>query len=306
MRRSLWCVALCLGALASLPFMSGAALAQTTEKQPVIDWAHRRLHYLADGAIAGHLEGWVQGDQVTLLRSEGDEWVPLRSRVVDERGRVRFELSSMRQTRLYRLAYTDPGTGEQSLSRGARVRVTPHLTIRLSTNRVMEGRTITAFGRLLPRSGARSVSLRQKVGGEWRSLGTAYVRDGRYALRFEARHTGFRSIRAVFRGDDKNTAATVRTRLRVYDPARATWYGPGFYGNRTACGQTLTTGTVGVAHRWLPCGTKVSVLYEGRTIVVPVIDRGPYANAADWDLTEEAAERLRFYGTDTIGVVRRP
>ncbi len=84
----------------------------------------------------------------------------------------------------------------------------------------------------------------------------------------------------------------------------ATWYGPGFYGNSTACGKTLTTETLGVAHRSLPCGAKVSILYHGRSITVSVIDRGPYSGSANWDLTQETAERLGFSGTDEIGVTR--
>jgi hypothetical protein len=55
-----------------------------------------------------------------------------------------------------------------------------------------------------------------------------------------------------------------------------TWYGPGFYGNRTACGQRYTRYVVGVAHRTLPCGTMVQFRWHGRTAVAPVIDRGPY------------------------------
>src|SRR5947208_2000480 len=58
--------------------------------------------------------------------------------------------------------------------------------------------------------------------------------------------------------------------------ALATWFGPGFYGQRTACGQTLTPAVVGVANRTLPCGTLVRFGYKGRTATVPVIDRGPY------------------------------
>src|SRR6478736_1082416 len=66
----------------------------------------------------------------------------------------------------------------------------------------------------------------------------------------------------------------------------ATWFGPGFYGQRTACGQVLTPAIVGVAHRSLPCGTLVKMSYRGRRLIVPVIDRGPYAhNGAAWDLT---------------------
>ena len=59
-----------------------------------------------------------------------------------------------------------------------------------------------------------------------------------------------------------------------------TWYGPGFYGNRTACGVRYTRTIVGVAHRTLPCGTLVRFQWHGITAVAPVIDRGPYASAA--------------------------
>jgi len=59
-----------------------------------------------------------------------------------------------------------------------------------------------------------------------------------------------------------------------------TWYGPGFYGNRTACGVPYTRTIVGVAHRTLPCGTLVRFQWHGMTTVAPVIDRGPYASAA--------------------------
>jgi rare lipoprotein A (peptidoglycan hydrolase) len=80
--------------------------------------------------------------------------------------------------------------------------------------------------------------------------------------------------------------------------ALATWFGPGFYGQTTACGQTLTPAMVGVANRTLPCGTLVKFGYKGRAATVPVIDRGPYArNGAQWDLTTEAARALGM--TDT-------
>jgi hypothetical protein len=65
----------------------------------------------------------------------------------------------------------------------------------------------------------------------------------------------------------------------------ASWYGPGFYGNRTACGQTYTPEIVGVAHRTLPCGTLVVLEYRGQTMTVPVIDRGPYIAGRTLDLS---------------------
>jgi len=90
----------------------------------------------------------------------------------------------------------------------------------------------------------------------------------------------------------------------VFSPFRnagASWYGPGLYGNKTACGQTLTASTLGVAHRSLPCGTAVKFVYEGRALVTQVIDRGPFAKGRAWDLTTAASQALEF---DGVGMVR--
>ena len=65
----------------------------------------------------------------------------------------------------------------------------------------------------------------------------------------------------------------------------ASWYGPGFYGNRTACGQVYTPEIIGVAHRTLRCGTMVVLEYRGHTMTVPVIDRGPYVAGRTLDLS---------------------
>jgi rare lipoprotein A len=81
---------------------------------------------------------------------------------------------------------------------------------------------------------------------------------------------------------------------------RATWYGPGLYGRKTACGLRLRRFTLGVAHRQLPCGTLVKFNYRGRLLTVPVIDRGPYARGVAWDLTAESARRLGLRRTSTI------
>ena len=66
------------------------------------------------------------------------------------------------------------------------------------------------------------------------------------------------------------------------------WYGPGFYGHNGACGLVpggIQKDTVGVAHRTLPCGTKVTFRYNGRTVTTMVIDRGPYVKGRIWDMT---------------------
>jgi rare lipoprotein A (peptidoglycan hydrolase) len=89
---------------------------------------------------------------------------------------------------------------------------------------------------------------------------------------------------------------------KVHPSGIATWFGPGFYGQKTACGQTLTPAVIGVAHRTLPCGTLVKVSYEGRTLTLPVLDRGPYSRA-DWDLTAGAAQALGI--TETVRIATR-
>ena len=74
----------------------------------------------------------------------------------------------------------------------------------------------------------------------------------------------------------------------------ASWYGPGFYGNRTANGEVFRPGTMTAAHRTLPFGTKVRVtnLWNGRSAVVRINDRGPFHGRRVIDLAHGAASQL--------------
>jgi rare lipoprotein A (peptidoglycan hydrolase) len=111
---------------------------------------------------------------------------------------------------------------------------------------------------------------------------------------------GTGGVSTITASDAQASQGTAFTPMRW---AGATWYGPGLYGNHTACGETLLPGTMGVAHRSLPCGTAVKFAYRGRTIVTRVIDRGPYTRGNAWDLTYAAARALRFdkVGADRVG-----
>ena len=75
---------------------------------------------------------------------------------------------------------------------------------------------------------------------------------------------------------------------------QASWYGPGFYGNRTASGEVLRPGTYTAAHRSLPFGTRVRVtnLNNGRSAVVRINDRGPFTGGRIIDLAHGAASEL--------------
>src|SRR4051812_7183696 len=89
----------------------------------------------------------------------------------------------------------------------------------------------------------------------------------------------------------------------AYSPFRyagASWYGPGLWGNKTACGATLRRGTLGVAHKTLPCGTTVKFVYHGHVLVTQVIDRGPYVKGRAFDLTQAASEALGFEGVGRV------
>lgn len=85
-----------------------------------------------------------------------------------------------------------------------------------------------------------------------------------------------------------------------WDRAIASAYGLGLYGNRTACPRPdgsiryLHRRMSGVAHRTLPCNTRITFRANGRAITVRVIDRGPFSDYRTWDLTERAVQRLGY------------
>lgn len=85
--------------------------------------------------------------------------------------------------------------------------------------------------------------------------------------------------------------------LGVFE-GQASWYGPGFAGNRTACGNRFDPGALTAAHRRLPCGTRLRVTNtaNGAQVVVTVNDRGPYSGGRVLDLAERAAADLGFRG----------
>jgi len=82
--------------------------------------------------------------------------------------------------------------------------------------------------------------------------------------------------------------------VRGVSSGQASWYGPGFYGNRTASGEVFRPGTLTAAHRSLPFGTRVRVtnLWNGRSAVVRINDRGPFHGGRIIDLAHGAAQEL--------------
>ena len=84
----------------------------------------------------------------------------------------------------------------------------------------------------------------------------------------------------------------------------ASWYGPTFYGKYTANGETYDGNALTAAHRTLPMPVNVRVtnLDNGKSIIVRVNDRGPYARGRIIDLSRHAAELLDVVQSGTAKV----
>jgi rare lipoprotein A (peptidoglycan hydrolase) len=151
----------------------------------------------------------------------------------------------------------------------------------------------------------------QKTNWSWSPTVQARVNgDGSFSAVWTTNHIGRFAVRAVpasaQNGASSASSGWPSVTFTVYRPSIATWYAD--TGSTTACGVVLRKNTLGVANRTLPCGTQVALYYGGKTMTVPVIDRGPYANHADWDLTEATARLLstKAAGVAHIGAVSLP
>ena len=173
------------------------------------------------------------------------------------------------------------------------------------------GRTVSFKGSVPAEDAGRTLTIERydAPNDQFVAAATATVaQDGTFVARWRTDHVGRFRIRARLDtsspGGAQAASASPELAMTVYKPATATWYGPRFYGRTTACGMKMTRSLLGVAHKTLPCGTQVAVYYKGRSITVPVVDRGPFRKATSWDLTSATAQAIGFTYTDTIGAVR--
>ena len=175
------------------------------------------------------------------------------------------------------------------------------------TRHALAGQRVKVGGRVSPAASGRSVLVQQRASGRWHTVARTRTRSGgRFSAYWRPARTGRKSIRAFVRGGDGAGPAERRLEggVTVYVPRMSSYYGPGLYGNRLACGGRLSPGTVGVAHKTLPCGTKVTLHNRGRTLNVRVIDRGPYVGGRYYDLTAATKQKLGFGTTGTVWSTR--
>ncbi len=149
----------------------------------------------------------------------------------------------------------------------------------------------------------REVELQRLGRHGWRILAHSVTGSrGRFVLRYRPHRLLSERVRVVFAGDAHDRAVKrYLGHLRSYRLAGASWYGGG---GSLACGGELTSSTLGVANKTLPCGTLVRLRYGGREVSVPVVDRGPYVAGREFDLTEATKRALGFEGVGEVWSTR--
>lgn len=154
--------------------------------------------------------------------------------------------------------------------------------------------------------GRRAEVQLQGRAGVWLKVASgSAARDGSFKLSWRAPVSGRFLARAVTTGSNRSgLTAAPTTVITVHKKTQATWYDQA--GTTSACGVKLRKKTIGVAHKTLPCGTLLDFSFRGKSIAVPVIDRGPFVSGISYDFTIEVAKRLGFVNTGRgfVGVLR--
>ncbi|MGZ6673808.1 MAG: septal ring lytic transglycosylase RlpA family protein, partial [Solirubrobacteraceae bacterium] len=161
---------------------------------------------------------------------------------------------------------------------------------------VLAGGRASVRGRVLSGAGGRTALLQRRSGRGWSTIARATTRaGGAFAFAFRPQQSGSARLRVLVDAAQREIG-----RLNVYRHAAVSWYGPGLYGNKLSCGGRLTPGTLGVAHKTLPCGTRVTLRRGERVIAVRVVDRGPYVGGREFDLTSATRAKLHFGGVGSL------
>jgi hypothetical protein len=189
-----------------------------------------------------------------------------------------------------------PGPAPIAPSAPEPVSVTAKLALSKSPIVALSGRPLELRGTLLPRRRGAVVRLQRRARGRWRTIAVARThRGGHFVMRHTGHATGKQTVRVSFAGDASNAPVSTGARkVLSLHPTLASWYSDG--GN-TACGFHAGNG---VANKYLPCGTKVTFAYHGRSVTAVVDDRGPFVPGREYDLNQNTAAALGFNGVDTV------
>ena len=197
----------------------------------------------------------------------------------------------------YACAAAVPASAQPTETQGTPTATVARVAVSDRRMNVRTGRRAVVRGRIQPAGSTVALQIRRH--GRWRTLDRDRA-DARGAYVLHDRLRRPLSARARVKVSRGPAGSRGIGRLNVYRYAHASWYGPGLYGGHLGCGGRLDAGDLGVAHKTLPCGTKVTLRHHGRVVRVPVIDRGPYVAGREYDLTEATARRLKFKGHGAI------
>ena len=317
-----------IGALALGSTLSVTALAIAQGPPASSDWRlapppapsvlDERVRFGQPVVLRGRLGAEAAGAQLAVQASSpGRRWHIIATTPVRTDGTyrvaVRLRTSSVLRVAPY-AAHDETGqvvggavatlSSEERPSAPRRVKVAARVVTSHRDRDVTAGTPFHVRGTVLPRSSGRRIVVEAGTNGKWHPVARTRTRaHGHFDTRVVASQLGTSRLRVRFAGDRRNVSARVGAgTLQAFRPALASWYA--LYGNRTACGQTLGYETLGVANKSLPCGTMVTLRYQGREITVPVIDRGPYVGGREWDLTGATARALGFSGAGVVWSTR--
>jgi len=290
------------GALCFTTLTAAATPAAADAAAPSFRLSESRLSYGERVVATGAVDRALAGRRVSLeLRSGASgAWKEIAARPAGVGGRYRVRAVVPRSGALrVRVA------GSPELSAKRAVRVAAALRVSHRTLDLPAGRRARVAGTVRPRIAGHVVRLQVRRGSRWSTIDSARTRKGgRFALSDRLRSTMSAAARVQVDGAGVTGAGRSLGRLNVYRRAYASWYGPGLYGNTLGCGGRLGAGTLGVAHKTLPCGTSVTFRKGSRTVRVRVIDRGPYVGGREYDLTAATAQRLGFRGHGPVLATR--
>jgi rare lipoprotein A len=299
-----------LAAIGALGIASQTAAAQTateTNTSIPISIADRQLTFGQALVLSGRAAGEKGRVELQFRPRGAAAWQRLGRRTPARDGRFRFTPKLTRTGAVRVVTAPKPASRETvgavspRSSRERGIVVAGRLGFRATNLAVKRGERAWARGTLTPAVAGRSVVLERSDGKSWRQIGRTKT-DGKGRFLVGAKVTqGNTPVRVKFAGDRRN-APTKRTvgRLAVLRPALASRYD--LYGGPLACGGSLGYGSMVVAHKSLPCGTKVTISYRGRTAQAVVRDRGPYVGGREFDLAGAVARKLGFNGVGTIYV----
>jgi rare lipoprotein A len=189
-----------------------------------------------------------------------------------------------------------PGTARSDDTTAARGAVAADIAPGKSRLNVLAGRRASVRGRVLSGAAGRPARLQRRSGERWATIDRATTRaGGTFGFAFRPQRTGSARLRVLV-----DAARREFGRLNVYRRAAASWYGPGLYGQKLSCGGRLSPGTLGVAHKTLPCGARVTLRKGDRVIRVRVVDRAPYVGGREFDLTSATRAKLHFGGVGSL------